>query len=565
MRVSLQKSGQRITLGLNDYIAGGGEGKVYGKGSSAFKLYHDPKKMIPLGKIHELSKLSPKNVLVPRDIVLDSKKKPIGFSMRLIPDSVFLTWLFNRGWKQQNGVSDKHLLDIVKKMRETTITLHNEKCVVGDYNEMQFLVAKDYSDIFFVDADSYQTASFPCTAIMDTVRDRTVPFGTFNPGTDWFAYAIVTFQLWTGIHPYMCKHPSYSKRDAKDFKMMEDGISAYSPQSSLPKQALPLSVIPPDLNSWYKEVFVNGDRSTPPIPGVPRPLGVQRIKKVMSNGNFDVKLLEEFDRAIQKVFCIYGHLYCMTDNAIYQQGKVISHISTNREYYLSQAAGSYEPIIVKDSGGLLELYSKEGSKIDEATADAIMAFKGKIYSVKDGNVYIHNTCSIAGQLLNSQDLVDQVYGRRNIKTFPGTIYSDVLGVPWFLLPKMDGSTQNIQTKSLEGHRIISAKYDSNFNSGYLMVISEKGGKYYRVSFLFKDNNLTRISTVECQPGTLANFIILDKGIVVYISEDDLVLEMPLVGSKVVSNPPFDQTVSLYTDGSRVLVSNDSRLLHVSMI
>lgn len=561
MKVTLQKTGQQITLGQNDYIAGGGEGKVYGKGASAFKIYHDPNKMIPVGKIRELLLLTPKNVLSPKDIVLGARKKPVGFSMDLIPDSVFLTWLFNRGWKQQHGVTSDDLIRIVRRMRETTITLHAEKCVVGDYNEMQFLVAKDYSDVYFVDTDSYQTASYPCTAIMDTVRDRTVPFGTFSDGTDWFAYAVVTFQLWTGIHPYMCKHPAYTKKDAKSFKMMEDGVSAYSKDASLPKQALPLTSIPPDLSSWYKEVFTNDCRSLPPNPGSAVPISAIQRKKVMSTGHFNIEVLYDLDRNIRKVFVQNNYIYCVTDNAVYHGDRRLAHIAKNRDYSVVLADGTYRPILIKANGSMLEAYHMDGDSISSCYAENHFTYKSRLFSIHDGSVYSHKFSSMLGQIFHDQTEMDQLFGRRNILVCQGTVYQDVVGVPWFLIPNEDGSTQNLQVKELEGHRVLDAKYEST----YLQVIAESKGDYYIVSFILKNNTLQFLSKEQCQPGNLANFTVLDKGVVVYVSEDDLALEMPLVGSKVVNNPPFDNSMPLYTDGSRVLVVNDNRLLYVSMV
>ena len=46
-----------VSLSNNDFLAKGGEGEVYVKGSTAYKIYTDKSKMIPAGKIQELSSL----------------------------------------------------------------------------------------------------------------------------------------------------------------------------------------------------------------------------------------------------------------------------------------------------------------------------------------------------------------------------------------------------------------------------------------------------------------------------------------------------------------------------
>lgn len=565
MNISLKKSGNKITLIQNDYIAGGGEGKVYGKGASAFKIYHDTKKMIPLGKIKELLLLSPKNVLAPRDIVLDLNGKPIGFEMDLIPDSMFLTWMFNKGWKQANGITPDILLHLVKVMRETTITLHNENCVVGDYNEMQFLVAKDYSNIFFVDTDSYQTASFPCTAIMDTVRDRTVPFGTFTSGTDWFAYAIVTFQLWIGVHPYMCKHSNYSRKDVKSFKMMEDNISAYSKGVDLPKQALPLSIIPKKLDRWYREVFENKDRSAPPVPDSAIPMAVPKMKIITSNEGFTSHEIANTPSTIRKVFILNGKIYTITDNEILNNDKVLTRISKNKEYFLCECENSYNPIVIKYNGIRATFYSlPNGKEIDSSSASFCITNKGQLYTIIEGTLYKRKFKLVMGNLFHEFEVTEQLYGIKNITPFEGVIYQDVLGVPWFVL--LDENTANIQVNELKDRRILSCKYDSCLHNkqktGMLMVISEKSGKYYRSIFTIT-TKIQLIVEEECDSGDQANFVLLDNGIAVYIDENQLVLRMFGLGAKKVSNPPFDNSSRLYTDGTRVIVVNGNRLIHVS--
>lgn len=567
MKISLKKSAQKITLTQNDYIAGGGEGKVYGKGSSAFKVYHDTSKMIPIGKINELSLLSPKNVLVPRDIVLDLSGKPIGFQMDLIPESIFLAWMFNKGWKQTNSITPDIILHITKVMRETTITLHNESCIVGDYNEMQFLVAKDYSNVFFVDTDSYQTTSFPCTAIMDTVRDRTVPFGTFTSGTDWFAYAVVTFQLWTGVHPYMCKHPNYSRKDVKSFKMMEDNISAYSKGVDLPRQALPLSVIPSKLDRWYREVFENKDRSTPPIPDSAVPAAVPKMKVISSNESFKSREIASAPSTIRKVSIINGKIYIITDNEIISNDKVLTRISKNKEYFLCECSDSYNPIVVKYDGVRATFHDlSNGKEIDSCEVSFCTTHRGRLYTILDGTLYNREFKSLMGNIFHEYEIAEHLYGIKNITAFNGVVYQDVLGVPWFAL--LDEHTSNIQVEALKDRRILDCSYNSCLYNkqkiGILIVISEKNGKYYKSIF----NISTRVELTieeECTPGDQANFTLLDNGIAVYVDENELVLRMFGLGAKKIQNPPFDNSSRLCTDGSRVMVVNGNKLVHVSMV
>ena len=80
-----------------------------------------------------------------------------------------------------------------------------------------FLIDRDMQHVLFIDVDSYQTAGFPATAIMDSIRDR--HSSTYSAGTDWFSFAILAFQMFVGVHPYRGKHATLAvsgERSATD-------------------------------------------------------------------------------------------------------------------------------------------------------------------------------------------------------------------------------------------------------------------------------------------------------------------------------------------------------------
>ncbi len=213
-KIRIQIGTEVITLTDNEYLAQGGEGVVYCKGNIAYKIYHDSDKMIPEQKIYELQALQISNVLAPIDIIYNyNTKQAIGFTMPYITSTEYLSRLFVKSFKKQHSINPKMVISLVRKMQETLHEIHQKGIVVGDYNEMNFLVDNKFENIFHIDVDSYQTENYPSTAIMDSVRDRQVPIGTFNKETDWFSWAIVTFQLYTGIHPFKGRHPKYKNND----------------------------------------------------------------------------------------------------------------------------------------------------------------------------------------------------------------------------------------------------------------------------------------------------------------------------------------------------------------
>lgn len=132
------------------------------------------------------------------------------------------------------------------------------KRLIVDLNELNILV-KDttFDDVYFIDVDSYQTKSFPATAIMDSIRDRHATSYTNN--TDWFSYGILSFQLFTGIHPFKGKHNKYSLLDDR----MLHNISVFNKEVSIPP-IVSLTSIPQVYKDWYIALFEEGKRLGPP-------------------------------------------------------------------------------------------------------------------------------------------------------------------------------------------------------------------------------------------------------------------------------------------------------------
>ena len=54
--------GKQIQLGRVDFKAQGGEGSIYVKGSTAYKIYSDPQRAIAPAKLQELSVLTEGNI-----------------------------------------------------------------------------------------------------------------------------------------------------------------------------------------------------------------------------------------------------------------------------------------------------------------------------------------------------------------------------------------------------------------------------------------------------------------------------------------------------------------------
>lgn len=549
-------NGKKITLNQSDYKAAGGEGKIYIKGGYAYKIYHDASHVIPLSKIRELSSISLDNVLVPIDII-SSTKSPVGFYMKYVNNTAHLMRTFNKGFKSKNSIDISKLVSI---MINTTKKIHTNKILIGDYNELNFLLDDKFSNVYFIDCDSYQTPSFKCTAIMDTVRDRRLKFGNFDEGSDWFGLGIVSFQMFIGQHPYRCNHPKYTPQDIKALKLMDDGVSVFDKDSTLSRQAIPLSTIPKNLLDWYKKIFTSNYRDEPPIPGKVI-TGAIKVNIIQSTDNFDVTLFHEYDSNIEWAGTINGRVYVITQNSIYFSTNKAVSISSNRDYHIVSVQRTIDPYIAKING-VIQFIGFDGQMHAQHSFQEYIYINGRILAI-NGDKLIESDL-----ILNSSGtLIATVRYAGNIipnSHFVGEsiIVQDAMGNIKLTMSYARGFCRTINVKELNNHRILNAKYDIGTKLEACIIISEHQGTYYRhVIFIEKDEYSIRTDiTISTEP---ANFIILHNDVFVSLFEDKCMeLAVGPKATKVVSNPPVDSSMKLYKFGTSVMVADGKCLLQI---
>jgi hypothetical protein len=187
MDITIKGCGKPIKLNKNTFISSGGEGSIFASNGMAFKIYTNPKALIPYAKIQELSVITNSNVIKPEQIILDNRQKPIGYTMKYVSDTYSLCQIFPKAFRDRVGLDIDTVLKLIKKMQTTIADIHKiPGMLIVDLNEMNFLVDKKFKDIYFIDVDSYKTFSFPATAIMESIRDWNS--SEFNHLTDWYSF-----------------------------------------------------------------------------------------------------------------------------------------------------------------------------------------------------------------------------------------------------------------------------------------------------------------------------------------------------------------------------------------
>lgn len=179
--LKLLVNNRAVTLTQANYKGGGGEGSIYMKDGLGYKIYHDPKKTISPNKVEELRQIGLKHVLAPVDAIYDyDTNKPIGFTMPFVDNIQYLCKLFVKSFRDRNNLTPQMMVDVVKFMQKTLMEIHKHKILVVDYNEMNFLINNAFKIVYNIDVDSYQTPSYPATAIMESIRDRKPPKNKFQ-------------------------------------------------------------------------------------------------------------------------------------------------------------------------------------------------------------------------------------------------------------------------------------------------------------------------------------------------------------------------------------------------
>jgi hypothetical protein len=261
LRVHLPGKGE-VALTQTDYLATGGEGVVYAKGGYVYKLYLDPAGARARGieaKLKLLQTIQHPHIVAPTDVLLNAQHEVEGFYMPQA-SGVPLVKTFTNAWRDPNNFGIKESLALVENMRLAVQAAHQAGAVLVDANEMNYLA--DGVAPRLLDVDSWQIGPFKASAIMPSIRD--VHSGAdFTPLTDWFSWAIVSFQVLAGIHPYKGAHPDFKRGDLQ--ARMLANASVFDPRVAVNAGVRDYTnSLPGALLDWYRDVFQHGLRSAPP-------------------------------------------------------------------------------------------------------------------------------------------------------------------------------------------------------------------------------------------------------------------------------------------------------------
>jgi hypothetical protein len=391
---------------------------------------------------------------------------------------------------------------------------------------------------------------------MESVRDHQSTRGQFNKLTDWFSFAVVTFQMYTGIHPYKGMHPKYKPGEWS--KRMDDGISVFDSKTKLPDTIQDFSVIPKKHMEWYKAVFIKNERSIPPYPdGVTMTATV--IKAIASKGDFIVKIFGDFDQPIKALYYFNSSLYIVTHDGIYLDDKKITSFNSikNVKFEMCEVFGE-APLMAYLSKGEAKFFDLNKTPISSIAAEAMMEYNGMIYTVSNGQL-IENSFERMGKIIHRSDVVCDI--SRSFKMFKGILVQDDFMKCRLAIPYDRQKCTNLHVPELDGQRIIDAKY----MRGICIIITEKKGDYLRWILCFNaEHNKYLIRQENVDTLHSVNFTVLPNKMCISVDDEKVAMFTDNTRRKELSGTPFDVSMPLYQQDMKVLFVDDQKLYMVSM-
>jgi hypothetical protein len=524
---------KKITLTRADFKAQGGEGSVYVKGKTAFKVYADPAKMISPGKIAELTALTQPEIIRPQQILTDAAQTPIGYTMDCVPKGIPLCQTFAKAFRDRERLTPDRMLRLVRALQAGVAHVHAQGLLIVDLNETNFLADDRFEHVYFIDVDSYQTPSYPATALMDTVRDRHA--STFSPETDWFAFAIVSFQMFIGIHPYKGKHPTLKTLDER----MQANVSACRPEIALPAACLPFDVIPDIYRQWYRAVLDQGVRCPPPdrldaavliLPPI--------IKRHAGSQCYDVEELQEFDAEVLR----FAHGLVVTSDGVIVGGRPL--LTSQVQIGIVPQTG--HAVAAWIDRGCLRFYDlhQGGPLIADIAADEVMATEGRLYAKNGPSLLEIEFSALPARTLVHAKLMANVLEQAT-QVFEGVALQNMLGAWYATLLPARGQAYQVRLPEIDGCHVIDAK----FQNRVLILAVAQGGQYdtliLRFDKHFQTYDVRRRADV---PTPEINFVVLDSGVCLHLNANDEL--------EVFSHRLGDQTLKILSDAA---LGGDCRL------
>jgi hypothetical protein len=522
IKVTLEHRGA-LTLRPGDYLATGGEGSVYQAKGTVVKIFTDPAKMARDGmqdKIGLLKALKHPYVVAPEGLVHNEKGSAVGYYMPYAPGEPLARMFTNAFWIRE-GFDMQGAKTLAARMRDTVLHAHTHQAVMADANELNWIVASGSKnpEPRAIDVDSWAIGRFGAKVVMPSIRDWHAT--SFTEKTDWFAWAVVTFQLFAGIHPYRGTLVGYRPTELE--ARMKANASVFRPGVGLNRAVRDFAYIPAPLLDWYQAVFEQGERAIPPSPtaaGAPIPVPARTYRQVAGPAGTLIfeKLLDYANDQVLRVFP------CGVAQA--RSGTLIDVATKQQLGVLASLHGE----VVKTPGGWLiadwvdgeakYAFVESGSR---ATTPLMCGIIGRAYFRFENRLFLVTDDALIELSLMEVGRPLLVLGTRTpillpkaTHWFDGVGIQEAMGATFMVLPFGEKACATVRVRELDGETPVAAKAGNR----YVVVITlDKKGNYHTHSFFFTHDYATYVPHAADADGPDLNVAMLPRGVCAAIPED----------------------------------------------
>lgn len=488
------EQGTKLVLGPAEHLATGGQGRVYARADRVYKLYLDPAKAaqarVP-DKLAALQALVHPGIAAPEGLLRDRDGQFVGITLPRVRGEA-LCRLFTNTWRDAHRFGIAETTALAQAMRRIVEHAHAHQALMVDANELNWLV--DGTTPVAIDVDGWQLPGFPGNAVMASIKDPLMG-QCFSTSSDWFAWAVTSFQLWTGIHPYKGSHPGFARGALAE--RMAAGVSVFDAQVNLPAAARPITDIPPALRAWYEDVFQRGCRSAPPAAwtAAPAPKPIQRTTpagalhaqlKQLAWGNAGGRVLSSLSGCLivdslagLKLWDAQRRQHC----AWLSPGD-IQALLVGQAALLRTPTGTLACVTLQ-SGRELQLQTEEAPLLRSSVASRATALwqgANRVFALQEGvsNGLIELALLSAGG--PARLVVDKAWPVNTLSTgfFDRCFVQDCLGTPFIGLLEGQGLLQ-MKAPSLAGLRVIQALGVDRQNV-WLTAVRKSDGETLRMHF-----------------------------------------------------------------------------------
>jgi hypothetical protein len=266
-----------------------------------------------------------------------------------------------------------------------------------------------------------------------------------------------------------------------------------------------------------------------------------QIITITGTDKLNVEQVANCSSDIISVQQLLGVNYIVTKKFLYSGNNKVRDNNINQKVLFCPVAGGSMMTATKRGQTVEFAELNTNSKIETINSPDIFERNGAIYTVTNRSL-IENTFSTIGtKIIHRIKSVENV-SEVSAKMYDGCVIQNLLGKKYLTLSYAIGKAFSKYLIGLDSVRIIDAKSDKNVT----VIIGEEKGKYNRYVVVFDKKYQTFEIRVDADISyDPINFAVLENGLCLLLTENQIQLFSTANKYETLDNPPFDASMPLF--------------------